>query len=388
MDSLALRYLRLGLGLDRHVEGTVDAYFGPPGLAEEIAAAPPPEPASLVADAEALLSGLDDSWLRDQARGLHTCARVLAGEPLRYADEVEGCFGVRPVRSDEALFAAAHAELDDLLPGRGSLLERLERWERSTQVPAEHVTRLVGELCREARAWTSRLVELPAGERVEVEGVRDVPWLAFCAYRGGYASRISVNLDLPVPAHQLLVLTLHETYPGHHAERACKDARLVQERGLLEEAAVLVPTPQSLVSEGIASVAPLLALESELGPMLAGIVRDAGVDADLEQMIAVHRARGPLEWAEVNAALMLHEDGAPAGEVTAYLSRWALATPEIAAHLLRFMSDPTSRSYIVTYPAGRERCAAWVDGDLSRLAVLLTEQVRAGELAEPRPGGR
>ncbi|MFN0155536.1 MAG: hypothetical protein ACKVUT_14275 [Gaiella sp.] len=275
-DSPALRYLRLGLGLDRHVEGTVDAYFGPPGLAEEIAAAPPPEPARLVAEAEALLGELDDSWLRDQVQGLHTYVRVLAGEPLRYADEVEGCFGVRPVRSDEALFAAAHAELDELLPGRGSLLERLEAWERSTRVPAEHVPRLVEELCREARAWTSRLVELPAGERVEVEGVRDAPWLAFCAYQGGYASRISVNLDLPIPAYQLLVLTLHETYPGHHAECVCKDARLVQEQGLLEEAAVLVPTPQSLVSEGIATVGPLLVLESELGPVLAGIVREAG----------------------------------------------------------------------------------------------------------------
>ena len=30
------RYLRLGLQLDRHVEGTVDAYFGPPELAEEV----------------------------------------------------------------------------------------------------------------------------------------------------------------------------------------------------------------------------------------------------------------------------------------------------------------------------------------------------------------
>ncbi|MFN0155535.1 MAG: hypothetical protein ACKVUT_14270 [Gaiella sp.] len=85
---------------------------------------------------------------------------------------------------------------------------------------------------------------------------------------------------------------------------------------------------------------------------------------------------------------MLHEDGASAAEVTAYLSRWALATPEIAAHLLRFMSDPTSRSYIITYPAGRERCEAWVGGDLSRFATLLTRQVRARDLLDPQRGGR
>ena len=40
------RYLRLGHQLDRHVEGTVDAYFGPPELAAEVKAAPPVDPES------------------------------------------------------------------------------------------------------------------------------------------------------------------------------------------------------------------------------------------------------------------------------------------------------------------------------------------------------
>jgi hypothetical protein len=33
-ESIADRYLRLGLRLDRHGEGTVGAYFGPPELTE------------------------------------------------------------------------------------------------------------------------------------------------------------------------------------------------------------------------------------------------------------------------------------------------------------------------------------------------------------------
>ena len=118
------RYLRLGLQLGRHVEGIVDAYYGPPELAAAVDAEPPVEPRALVASAEALLDELEDGWLRDQMVGLRTYAGVLAGESGSYADEVEGCYGVRPTHTDEAVFAAAHEELDPLLPGGGPLEPR------------------------------------------------------------------------------------------------------------------------------------------------------------------------------------------------------------------------------------------------------------------------
>ena len=123
-------------------------------------------------------------------------------------------------------------------------------------MPAERVERTVAAVIEEARAWTRGLVELPDGEGVDLEIVRDEPWLAFCYYLGDLRSRIAVNVDLPMSAIELLVLAIHETYPGHHAERCCKEHLLVRGRGLLEETLVLVPTPQSLVSEGIATLAP------------------------------------------------------------------------------------------------------------------------------------
>src|SRR5262249_31880078 len=163
---------------------------------------------------------------------------------------------------------------------------------------------------------------------------RDKPWLALCGYLGGLRSRIEVNVDLPHSALALLHLAMHETYPGHHAERCVKDAVLVRGRGLLEETIVLVPTPQSLVAEGIAELAPLLVLESEAGAALSGVAHEAGVDFDLELALAVERADEPLRWAELNAALLLHEHGADPAEVHAYLERWALLSPEFASHVL------------------------------------------------------
>jgi hypothetical protein len=187
----------------------------------------------------------------------------------------------------------------------------------------------------EARARTNRLVELPDGEDVALEIVRDKPWWGFCGYLGDLRSRISVNVDLPLSAIDLLVLAMHETYPGHHAERCTKEHPLVRRQGLLEETLVLVPTPQSLVAEGIAVLAPEMLLESDGGSALAAVVQDAGIDLDLAHALAVSRAHEPCRWAEVNAALMLHDGGASEVETQAYLQRWALMTPTLAAHLIR-----------------------------------------------------
>ena len=380
MSDPAERYLRLGLQLGRHVDGLVDAYFGPPELAAAVESEPPVEPRALVSDAEALLDELADGWLRDQVAGLRTYAGVLAGDSLSYADEVEGCYGVRPTWTDEAVFEAAHERLEELLPGRGTLAERHTRWEGSIRVPPDQVEPIVAAAIEEAQARTAGLVELPDEERVELEIVRDAPWMAFCAYLGDLRSKISVNVGLPLSAFELLQLTLHETYPGHHAERCLKEHLLVRGRGRLEETIVMVPTPQSLVSEAIAMLAPFLLLDGDGGESLAALVGEAGIAFDLPHALAVEGALEPCGWAEVNAALMLHERGASEPETQAYLERWGLLNPELAAHVVRFLTEPTSRAYILTYKAGRDLCRAYVAGEPERFRRLLTEQVRVGDL--------
>jgi hypothetical protein len=312
--------------------------------------------------------------------GLRTYAGVLAGESNSYADEVEGCYGVRPTYTDEGVFAAAHERLEELLPGDGALAERHARWEESIRVPPDRVERAVAAVIEEARAWTRRLLELPAGEGVELGVVRDVPWLAFCGYLGDLRSRIEVNVSLPISAIELLTLAIHETYPGHHAERILKEHVLVRDRGLLEETLVLVPTPQSLMSEGIAQLAPFLVLEGDGGSALASVLHDAGLELDLDHAVAVRRALEPCSWAQVNAALLLHDDGASEDEAREYLARWGLLTPEWTEHMIQFFKQPTSRTYVLTYSAGRDLCDAYVAAEPQRFRHLLTEQVRVSDL--------
>ena len=81
---------------------------------------------------------------------------------------------------------------------------------------------------------------------------------------------------------------------------------------------------------------------------------------------------------------MLHDAGASEADTQAYLGRWGLMTPKLAAHLIRFFNEPTSRTYVITYAAGQELCRSYVAGEPARFGRLLTEQVRVRDLLEAR----
>ncbi len=377
------RYVELGLRLTRLDEGLLDSYFGPPGIAQAIKEEPMPEASDLVDDADRLLDDLGEGWLRDQVTGLRTAAGRLAGEQIEYADEVEACFGVRPVRTKEAVLAAAYEDIDALLPGPGSLKERYRAWEQSSIVPAETIETLMAAVIDEARVRTRDLVGLPHGETIEVEFVRGTAWLGYQEYLGDLRGKISINVDRPRSALSLLTLALHEAYPGHQAERCHKEVALIREQGLVEETIAMVTVPQAVVSEGLAELSIELMLDGAAGPVLQEVVRDHGIELDLARDRAVQRAAEPLGWLGVDGALMLHADDVPPAEVSAYLSQRALIDLDAAERWVRFLGEPSSRSYAICYPAGLALCREFVAHDPTRFLRLLTEQIRVSELVAP-----
>ena len=101
---------------------------------------------------------------------------------------------------DEAVFAAVHERLAELLPGTGPLAGRYQRWRNSMLVPAEQVESAMAAVIIEARAQICDLVELPAGEGVVMEAARDAPWQGYNSYLGDFCGRVTVNVGLLLAA--------------------------------------------------------------------------------------------------------------------------------------------------------------------------------------------
>jgi hypothetical protein len=378
--SVAERYLELGLRLGKHVEGLVDSYYGPPELQQQVEAEETIDAAQLAADADALLGELDDGWLYDQVRGCATYARVLAGEDISYEDEVEGCYGVRPSKTAVSVYEDVHAELDGLLPGEGSLYDRRQAWRDQHLVDGDISVAVLAELLPVLRERTEALVALPEGEQVTLEPVTDEPWWAFNYYLGNLHSRVVLNTDVPTTGSDLIHLGTHEVYPGHHTEHAVKEQLLIRERGAIEEGIQLVPTPQAVLSEGIAETGGEIVLDADARGAAYAILARHGVELDPDLTERIAKTLERLRTVGLDAALMLHSDGATPEEAQAYVEQWGLSTPEQARQSVRFATDPTWRAYVITYSAGRDLCRAYVNGDPARFRTLLTEPVRVGDL--------
>jgi hypothetical protein len=394
------RYIELGLAIGRHIDGFVDAYYGPPALAKRAAESALLPPDRLVADARALLASLDSGapldatsttdgdlvtasrrrWLRAQVVGLLTTARRLAGEEIGYVDEVEACYGVRPAPVPEEEFAAAHRRLAEALPGTGPVADRLIAWREAHLVPPHRLPDAITSLAEELREKTQRLFGLPDGEHVDFELVTDKPWSGFNTYLGDLHSLVAVNTDLPVLSISLAHLVAHEAYPGHHTEHSRKEVGLVRRRRFIEESIFLVGTPQCLIAEGLADLGLETVLGSRPESAVAAHLHPLGIRYDAEVIAAVSEAGEVLSSVRGNAAWRLYVDGADPDVVVAEVARWALLPPARAAKAVEFLLHPTWRAYISCYVEGLPLCRRFVGGDPSRFSRLLTEQLVPADL--------
>jgi hypothetical protein len=366
--DVPLEYVRLGLRFDRLESGFVDAYTGDPRVRAEVENEAAPTPQVLRDQARDLLRELDSAglpadrtdFLRGQLTGLECTARKLSGEPVAFADEVRSYFQVDAVLGDPAVYAAAHKELDALLPGGGSLAERYAAHRRREECPPDRLEAAVHALSSALRDRVRGQYGLPELETVRYEVVTDKPWSGFNYYEGDYRSRVAINADLPHRLSQLPHLVAHESYPGHHTEHCRKELGLVERADRAEHTVFLVNTPECLMAEGLADLGVQASIGEGWGTWAAEILGDLGLrfDGDLAERLAA--AAAPLNRVRQDAAVLLHDRGAGTDEVVAYLQRWSLVSAERAAQQIRFLTHPLWRAYTSTYVEGFDLLSRWL----------------------------
>ncbi len=366
--DVPLEYVRLGLRFDRLESGFVDAFTGDPRLRAQIGDEPAPTPSGLRDQARALLGELETAglaadrtdYLRGQLTGLECTARKMSGEPVGFVDEVAAYFQVDVVLGSPDEYAAAHAELGALLPGDGTLAERYAAHRRREECPPDRLEAAVQALSSALRDRVRGQYGLPEVETVQYEVVTDKPWSGFNYYEGDFRSRVAINADLPHRLSQLPHLVAHESYPGHHTEHCRKERGLVERADRAEHTIFLVNTPECLMAEGLADLGVQASVGDGWGPWAAEILGDLGLrfDGHLAERIAA--AAAPLNRVRQDAAVLLHDRGADADEVIAYLQRWSLVSAERAAQQIRFLTDPLWRAYISTYVEGYDLLARWL----------------------------
>jgi hypothetical protein len=266
-------------------------------------------------------------------------------------------FGIRiaPVAAERtAQFDVVRRRIDGLLGGGGKLSDRYSRFEQAFVIPEEHLKEVMERSLELCRQQTQAHMQLPPGEHVQLEYVRDKPWSGFSHYKGNLQSVLEINADLRLTVDRALQLACHEGYPGHHVFNSLTDPKLPE--------LLVQPTfsPQSLLSEAAATVAGELAftdtertrIERDVLFPLAGIPTP-----DVEKYLMVERLVDSLHPEELSIARDYLD-----GRLEFVRAAAALEDRALMAHTdatLRYLNE--YGTYVVTYTEGRDLVNAWLD---------------------------
>jgi hypothetical protein len=373
MNAIAESYVKLVLGVGQHDANYVDAYYGPPEWkASADSAKLSPDEILRRADAAIAqlgpaptgneLPAMRNRYLRTQLESLRARVRMLQGQRYSFDEESKALYDAVAPTHDDAHFQRVIDTLSRLLPGSGSVPERMEEFRRAFVIPREKLDTVFATAIAECKTRTSRRLALPPGERFTVEPVVDKPWSGYNWYQGNYRSLIQVNVELPIYIDRAVDLACHEGYPGHHVYNALLEHHLVRERGWLEYSVYPLFSPQSLIAEGSANYGIEMAFpgEERVAYEKAVLFPLAGLDASrADAYYAVQELMRELTYAG-NEAARRYLNGQITGEqAAAWLVRYSLSSPERARQRVRFFD--TYRSYVINYNLGQDLVKAYVE---------------------------
>lgn len=369
LDACAEAYVRLVLAVGRHDSLYVDSYYGPPAWKTESDAGGPVPLDDLLSRARALSADLGAAdgpadrkrFLAKQLVALETHVRRLRGEKFSLAEECRLLFDASPRPHPVAEFEAAQRAIDALVPGPGSLPDRIEALRGAVRVPKDRIEAALAAALSAARTANAALIRLPGDERFDTVLVSKKPWSAYNWYQGRYRSRIELNTDLPTELNGLLGTMCHEGYPGHHVYNVLLEEKLVNERGWIEYTVYPLYAPQSILAEGTANVAEdiLFSDDQRRRVLTETLAPVAGVSpAAVLAWDRVRDAMRPLRFVREEAARLLLDEGRPEDEVEAFVVRYGLVSADRAKKSIEFAR--TYRSYIYNYTLGEDLVRDWI----------------------------
>jgi hypothetical protein len=375
MDALARDYMRLTLAMGAHDGNYVDAYYGPEELQAE-ARKTPQTLDQIKSKAQAMQAALGKvatpdagsmealrlEFLKKQTVAMLGRIDALQGKKLSFDEESDVLYDTVAPHHDRAHFEAIIKQIDALLPGPGTTVERVNAFRSNFVIPRDKLKVVFDAAIQGCREQTLKHITLPEGEDFQLEFVTDKPWSGYNWYKGKYHSLIQVNIELPIYIERAIDLGCHEGYPGHHVYNTLLEKNLVNDRKWLEYSVYPLFSPQSLIAEGSANYGVELAFpEASRKAFQRDVLYPlAGLDpALMEKYDALLKLTSQLNYAGNEAARAYLDGKMTREQAIDWLVNVELYPAEKAPQRTRFFD--TYRSYIINYTVGKDLVKDYVE---------------------------
>jgi hypothetical protein len=330
------------------------------------------------------------TWIRQQLVAFGRRIRMVSGESTSFEKETEELFNVTvPVHSEQH-FKDLISELDSIVPGEGSLQERIDALNKGFVIPVNKVDTLFKLALAEARKRSLGRFALPKEESFQLEYVTGKSWSGYNWYKGNFNSLIQINTDLPIMIERALDLACHEGYPGHHVYNMLLEKNLYRDKGWVEISLYPLFSPQSLIAEGSANYGIEMAFP---GDEKYTFIRDvllpsAGLDtANLKTYLRSLELKAGLNYVRNEVARGLINNQFSEAEAIRWLVEYSLATPASAAKSISFIKK--YGSYVICYNYGQDLVRNYVEkGNATtnerweRFSYLLSNPITTSQLMD------
>jgi hypothetical protein len=363
VNDFGKEYLLLGLRMDKIIEGFVDSYYGPQDLKEKVENEKPASAKRLLKDCIDLQKQLKNQgfiaerikFLQKTLGGIETSLNVVLGEKIPFIEKVNRIYDIKPELVEDSFFYKLKNDLEAVYGSSGSLLEHINTFKKKHEIPIENMEDILKEGFEAVRNKTNDIFPelLPEGEQVSFKLVNDKPWNAYNWYLGQSKSRIDINTDIPKSCMVTLTLITHEAYPGHHTEHAVKEQKLYIEQKRFEHAILLIPTPESVIAEGIGNTAAdVLFSDQEKGNFILDKLCYQPSNNNLDIITQQYLAKKKSNIILSNLAILAYEEGYSDDELVKYSMDFEIFAEEDIRQNLKFIRHPIWSSYVFNYSIG------------------------------------
>ncbi|MEM1193352.1 MAG: hypothetical protein AAGH42_08185 [Pseudomonadota bacterium] len=376
IDQIAERFVKLALNIGQYDKDFVDAYQGPEAWMAE-AKANPRALTTLLLDARGLMNELRSlpdnvdtdrrTMLEKQVIAAMTRIEMTRGNFYPFDEETRLLYdAVAPdydlIQFDEVLF-----EIDQLLPGTGTVADRVDAFRETLAIPKAKLKTVFDAAIAECRRRTLTHYDLPAGETFRLEFVTDKPWSGYNWYQGGFESLIQVNTDFPIIIDRAVDLGCHEGYPGHHTWNVLLERDVLKGKGWIEYAVYPLFSPLSVTAEGSANYGIDLAFpgDEKIAFERENLFPLAGLDpAAADTLATLNALRARLSHARNHVARAYLDGDITREEAIVMSMKYNLMSRDRAEQSVAFTE--TYRGYVINYNLGKEIVSDYIDAAVAQ----------------------
>lgn len=375
LNSLAEKYVRLGLTIGQYDADFVDAYYGPDSLKPAITKSdifPKDSLLSLVTELRSSLGNISEElsdtskvrarWMSMQLLAFDRRIRIYSGEFKTFDEESKELFGISAPAYPEEHYKLLLDTLEKLLPGEGSVQDRFQNLANHFIIPENKLDTVFKTTIAEARKSTKAHYELPETEKFSIEYVKDKPWSGYNWYKGNYTSLIQINTDTRIFIERAIDVGSHESYPGHHVYNMLLEKNLYRDKGWVEISLYPLFSPQSFIAEGSANYGIDLAFPGDSKIKFAReiLLPLAGLDtAFITTYFKALAVRGRLNYARNEAARGIVNKTMNDKQALDWLIKYCLYNEETALKSVSFIKK--YRSYVINYNYGQDLVRNYVE---------------------------